>query len=358
MKVNSRDFLGRLKADGVPEVVLLYGPEQALAARHAELLRRAVVAEDEEEMDAESFYGGDLDLGRFLSACNAFPFFARRRAVLLKEAEQLSAVAKEAVLSYINAPAKTALLVILAGPLDAKQSLRKKCELHKQAWAIPHFALEGRELLAWIRTQLHEVGFAADQDAVTLLGERLAGDTRNAASEIEKLTLFLGQRRQVTLDDVLESVGESSVQSGFALADAVFAGQVESALTILDQLLAGGEEPLLLLGLLAQRVRRFIQGRHLLDNGASLDEVATKLQVFWKEKGAFFAQVRQIPPRRVASGLMRCPEADQELKTGGVPALVMERLVMGLAQGVRGGHASVSAPAAAVAAPRRFQWPQ
>lgn len=357
MKLNSREFVARLQKEGPPSAVLLYGPEQGLAARHAALLRRAVVAEDEEEMDAENFYGGDLDLGRFLSACNAFPFFARRRAIVLKDADQLSTANRDGVLAYLKAPSPTSVLVILAGPLEAKQGLRKTFETHKVAWCIPHFALEGRELLLWIRMQLQNAGFAVEQDAVTLLAQRLEGDARNAESEIEKLMLFMGERRRVELEDVLASVGESRVQNGFALASALLTGRVETALLILDQLLESGEEPLLLLGLIAQRLRRLIQGAHMLQQGNEPETVATKLQIFWKEKAEFFSLANGISTRRLANGLMRCQEADQELKSGGVPRRVMERLVMGLAQGVKARPTSAFSPSRTAAAPQRFPPP-
>ncbi|MBF0438632.1 MAG: DNA polymerase III subunit delta [Magnetococcales bacterium] len=352
MKLSSRDFSLRLQKEAPPAAILFYGQEQGLASRQAALVRRAVLKEDEEEMDAETFHGGDLDLGRFLSGCNAFPFFARRRAVLLKEAEQLSVPARDALLAYLKSPSPRSVLVVLAAPLEAKHLLRKGFETHATAWCVPCYPLEGRELLVWIRTRLRDAGFAVEEDAVTLLGERLEGDARNAEAELEKLVLFLGERRRVTLDDVLESIGGSGMQNGFALAAAVFAGRVDAALAILDPLLEGGEEPLALLGLLTQRLRRLIQGAHLLASGDDPEIVATRLQIFWKEKGEFFAQARGIAPRRLANGLMRCQEADQELKSGGVPGRVMERLVMGLAQGVSGRQASGFAPSRTAAEPR------
>ncbi|MEO5332268.1 MAG: DNA polymerase III subunit delta [Magnetococcus sp. YQC-5] len=358
MKLNSRDLPGRLQKDGVPPAVLLYGQELGVAARHAVLLRRAVLSESDEEMDAETFHGGDLDLGRFLSACNAFPFLARRRALLLKDADQLAPPARDAILKYLNAPSKTSVLVILAGPLEAKHLLRKGFEAHKTAWCVPYFPLEGRELQLWITTSLQGAGFTVEQDAVTLLGERLEGDARNAEGELEKLMQFLGARRRVTLDDVLASVGESRQYSSFALAAAVFNGRVDTALTILDQLLDAGEEPLALLGLLLQRLRRLIEAAHRMAQGEDQETIAGKMQVFWKEKADFFSQVQRISSRRMANGLLRCQEADQELKSSGnEPRRIMERLVIGLAQGMRGGLASASASSRAAGEPRRYPGP-
>ncbi len=335
MKLTTRDFSMRLKQDGPPPALLFYGQDQGLAARHAVQVRRAVLSVEDEEMDAESHHGPDLDVGRFVSGCNAYPFFAGRRFVLLKEADQMAAPARDAVLNQLKSLSKSSVLVVLAGPLDTKSPLRKAFEAHKSAWCIPCYPLEGRELMSWIRTALRDAGFAVDDDAVTMLAERLEGDVRNAESELEKLSLFLGDRRRVTLDDVLESVGASGTQNGFALASAALSGRPAPALTILDGLLEGGEEPLALLGLLTQRLRRLIQGAAMLDKGQNPEAVAAALQVFWKEKNEFFAQARGLSSRHLANALLRCQEADRELKSGGEPRRVMERLVMGLSRGTR-----------------------
>ncbi|MBF0273177.1 MAG: DNA polymerase III subunit delta [Magnetococcales bacterium] len=357
MKLNARDVPQRLKQEGPPPVLLLYGQEQGLAARQAALVRRAVLSVEDEDMDAESHHGADLDVGRFLSGCNAFPFLAARRFVLLKDADQLAPPAREALLRYLKSPSKSSVLVVLAGPLEAKSPLRKAFEFHKLAWCVPCYPLEGRELVGWIRTTLREAGFSADDDAVLLLAERLEGDARNAESEMEKLYLFLGDRRRIALEDVYESVGGSGSQNGFTLAAAVFAGRVGPALTILDGLLESGDEPLALLGLLTQRLRRLIQGAAMLDKGDNPDAVATALQVFWKEKAEFFTQVRVLSSRRLANALLRCQEADRSLKSGGEPRRVMERLVMGLSRLLSADPASGGVSARNPPAPRQSPWP-
>lgn len=355
MKLTSRELPSRLQQGPLPEAMLLYGQEQGVAASHALLARRAVLSAEDEEMDFETHHGADLDVGRFLSGCNAFPFFAKRRCVLLKDADQLTAPGRESLLRYLKSPASGAVLVVLAGALDARSPLRKAFEAHKSAWCIPYYPLEGRELIGWIHVALRERGHAADDEAIRLLAERLEGDARNAASEIEKLTLYVGTGRRITVEDVLESVGGSGSQNAFALTSALFSGRAGQALTILDGLLEAGEEPLALLAILLQRLRRLIQGVALLEKGETPEAVIASLQVFWKEKGEFIAQTRQFSARRLANALLRCQEADRDLKSGGEPRRVMERLVMGLAGSAN--PASGGPGARTAAAPRRSPWP-
>ncbi|MBF0296496.1 MAG: DNA polymerase III subunit delta [Magnetococcales bacterium] len=356
MKLTARDFSARLKREGPPTMALLYGPESGLVARHAALLRRSVVSAEDEEMDAENLHGADLDVTRLLAACNAFPFFARRRSVELREGDQLNAAARKAVLGYLASPSQSSLLTVLAGPLEVRHPLRKAFEEHKSAWCVPHFPLEGRELHAWLKERLREAGFAVEADAIPALAERLEGDARNAESELEKLMLFLGDRRRVTLEDVLASVGESGTRSGFALAEAVLGGRVEQALPILDHLLEAGEEPLALLGLLTQRLRRLAQGMHALRQGEDPESIATRLQVFWKEKNDFFARMRSTSPRWLANALLRCQEADRELKSSGSEQRIMERLVIGLAHKTSGRPASSGAMPPGAGPPPTGRW--
>lgn len=361
MKLKSYELTARLASlrspkTAPPAAILLFGQDQGLITEAALALRQATFQEADADFDLETFFGGDLNGERFISSCRSHPFFAARRLVILKDADQLSASATLTVLQYLKRPNGSTLLLVLANNLDAKNGLRKGFEQGENSWAIPFYALEGRDLQRWLSMQLQQEGFQVEQDALHYLCEHLAGDTRNSRQELDKLMLFMGDSRSVQLEDVLAMVGETTTHSGFGLAAAITAGQLQEGLTILEKLLESGEEPIALLGVISQRLRRLGLCSEQLAQGKDPRTVATQLQIFWKEQAQFFEQSQTIPARKLADALLYCLDADRQLKGGSsvgplAAAQVMERLVMRLASRLGGRRPTALYPAPASVRP-------
>ncbi len=306
--------------------------------RESQTIRRMVLGDGSEDgFDCESFLGGELDEERFLAACHAFPFFSAKRLVLLKDVDKLAVGMRKTVTDYLKKPTLSTVLLILGGNLPANHTIRAACDYDKKYWSVAYYPLDAANLKTWLHQYLTQAGFTVEADALRFLASRLDGDTLSAEAEMEKLILFMGKERQIGLDDCLAMVGETRVHSGFGLMDALFAGRKQEAMAILDRLLKADEEPLQLLGLVTNRLRRFVRARAMLQAGENQQTVAKTLNVFWKENDSFFAQCRQWREESLAQGLLDCLEADIALKSGGDHERVLGGLVMRLV--VRGPNA-------------------
>ncbi len=331
MKMKATEISSGLKKPPLPPAILLYGQEQGLIAKQVEQLQKLVIKDESAaDFDAETFFAENLDEERFINACQGFPFLSKTK-FLLKEADKIANDAKKTLLNYLKKPSASTLLVVQSANLEAKNTLRKGFETSKTAWIIPYYPLEGNKLGAWIQQYLQKNGYKVDRDALQHLSQRLNGDTSAAASELDKLQLFVGENRQITLKEVFAVVGETVQHSVFGLASAISKGETKKALHILDRLLDGGEEPLAMIGVITLRMRRIIQGQALLNEGENPKSISRKLQIFWKEEGEFLAQCRIMKTATLANGLLDCLEADKALKSGGgSPARIMGGLIMRL----------------------------
>ncbi|MBF0171969.1 MAG: DNA polymerase III subunit delta [Magnetococcales bacterium] len=332
MKVKQNDIAGLRQRGTLPPCILLYGQDQGMIQRESQLIRQQVLGEGTEEgFDHESFIAEALDEERFLTACRAFPFFSEKRLVTLKEIDKLPAGSRKTVIDYLGKPSPSTVLLILGGNLPVTHPVRKQCEQDKRHWAVAYFPLDPSNLRTWLRNHLARAGYEVEADALRFLAGRLDGDTLSAEAEMEKLMLFMGNARRIGLDECLAMVGETRVHSGFGLMEALFSGHVGQAMAILDRVLAAGDEPLQLLGLLISRLRRLIQARAMLAAGEEPQAVARKLNIFWKENDAFFAQCRQIREPQLAQGLLDCLEADSALKSDGETERVLGGLILRIA---------------------------
>ncbi|MEO5377289.1 MAG: DNA polymerase III subunit delta [Magnetococcus sp. DMHC-6] len=333
MKLKSQEVPSLLQKSGPPPAALLYGQEQGIIRELTTLFTKTVLknSQDNADFDVETFFGADLQEERFLTACQSPPFMGEKRLIILREAEKLDLHTQKSVLGYLDHFSPSTVFLAIAGPLESQHLLRKKFENSPSAWCVPFYTLEGNQLGNWLKSQLAQSGFSIAPPAVALLCQRLEGNSEAAFQELEKLKLFMGEQRKISLQEVLAVVGETMILNPFTLADSVTEGQAQQAITLLQKLLEADEEPLALLAILAQRLRRLAKGQQLLDKREEQKKIAIILKIFWKEESTFFNQCRRLSPARLADGLLECLEADKELKGGLLPAwMVMERLVIRL----------------------------
>jgi DNA polymerase III subunit delta len=85
------------------------------------------------------------------------------------------------------------------------------------------------------RQQLRELRKEIDDDALAALVTNVGPNSRQLASEIEKLGLYVGERPRVTVKDVELVVTRNKLAKSFALADAVGARDFGKLLKTLDQ---------------------------------------------------------------------------------------------------------------------------
>ena len=101
------------------------------------------------------------------------------------------------------------------------------------------------DALRWITAESERNGVRFDPDAARELADALGADMMLIASEWNKLVLYAGEKRQVTLGDVETMVLAAKQRSLYELTDAISAKDTPRALVLLQGLLNasdGGED--------------------------------------------------------------------------------------------------------------------
>ncbi|MEI7436502.1 MAG: DNA polymerase III subunit delta [bacterium] len=161
-------------------------------------------------------------------------------------------------------------LVISSGKLDRRSRFYKVCEARGAALAFNPPALSkeaAMDLTTRARTLLEQAGVAADAAVVQLLVARTGTDTRQMASEIDKLALYVGDAKRATLDDVRAIVGLAREAPAWDLSDAVGQKDLPRAIALERQLLYQKESPIRLIGMLVRHLRELSLVREALDQG-------------------------------------------------------------------------------------------
>ena len=136
-------------------------------------------------------------------------------------------------------------------------------------------------------------------DAARLLTELVDPEMGVLDQELLKLSIAVGAKAKIEYPDVERFVGHSHTQDIWKIFDAIGAGNVKSALAIIDRLFDQGEEPLRILGAMTWQLRKLAQATRLTTQGMSLGAAAAKAGVPPFKLRDAETQVRHLGRRRL-----------------------------------------------------------
>ncbi len=310
--------MNRIDRGQAAPVYVLYGPEVLLKERFVQTLLTRLLPPGLRDLNLEVLHGDATDPGDLAARCLTLPALAPRRVVLVRGAERLPASAWPALGTALTPPPESAcLLLLLATERDRLEGPPKRfAESVPGAVAMAFAPLREGEARTWLREEARRLGKRLTPEAAGLLVSLLGPETQRLAAELEKLTLFIGEAEQIEAGTVEALVGEERVRRIFELADAVASRDLEAALHLSRRLLALGESPLALLGMLARQLRLLLRAQESLVAGKRGADLARELGLQPFLGPRLEAQARQVSPAWVEGGLKRLARLDAELKGG------------------------------------------
>lgn len=327
---------------------IFHGDDEFSRAEELARLRARLAQEDPGMADLNTTIldGRGLTFGELRHVCDAIPFMASRRLVIVHgllsrltagqetggsaEPGWRRAYLKDLTGYLPNLPPTTRLVFVEEKSLPASHSIlklaRKECV---REFRRPR---EG-DLPGWIQNRARARGGTLSSEAVTLLAALVGNDLRLLDQEIEKLLLY-ADGRQVTGQDVQALVSLARQASIFDLVDCVGRRQTDRALRLLHRLLDEGEAPLYLLTMLARQVRILLQVSELRSQGVPPGEMAGRLKLHPYVAEKALAQAQNFSLAQLEAAHQRLVEADWTIKTGkSEEVLALDMLVVALTGG-------------------------
>ena len=158
-----------------------------------------------------------------------------------------------AIEQYCKDPNPDAVLIFVADHISIPADVRRMDMNDKDRYqrireslgqycAIVELArVEEGEAVRWLTDYCSTQKVKIDADAARELVDALGGDMMMISNELEKLTLYVGEKRLITLGDVETMVLAAKQRSLYELTDAISAKDRVRALEMLDAILTTGE---------------------------------------------------------------------------------------------------------------------
>ena len=252
-------FLSELQSRKLRPAYVLVGDEAFFRKRCRDAILEHLVAPDSRDFSVFEFDLGEtslsevLDRARTPSLMAPFQvFFVRGVKTLFgrgRSNEKKSAPSK----SIAKIPIPTRSLVFVADhisiPADARRmEMTDKDRYQKIREDLGPFCgivelsrVEEGEAVRWIGEYCATRGVKIDPDGARELVDALGGNMMMVSNELEKLILYVGEKKKITLGDVETMVLAAKQRSLYELTDAISAKDRVRALSILDALMSTGD---------------------------------------------------------------------------------------------------------------------
>jgi DNA polymerase-3 subunit delta len=302
---------------GPAPVTLLWGEDEFLL-REAALQLFEPADLHPTEVDASEWRGGELiDL--------ATPsLWGERRGLLLSGSQHLSDSGVSELKAYLEAPAPEAVCVLTLVTRGKLPALARSVQ--QAGGQAREVALRRQDIPKWVLERAARRGAKLTPPGATALIATLGEDPATLDQAVEQLAGAFPQTslgpEQVRAQ--FEGLGEQRV---WDLCDRAFTGRTSDALVVLRSLLDARDDPLLILGGIASRLRDLLRVQSLPDRLSSSEAAAAAgLRFDWQLR-RYREQARRYSPEELAGLHARVVESDRALKGGAAGDVVLAGLV-------------------------------
>lgn len=306
--------------DPAVRAMLVYGPDSGLVRERMDALTKTVSKDPGDPFLVAEIIGSALrnDPALLADEAAAIALMGGRRVVRIRDAADSQATAFK--MFFEDFPGD-ALVLAQGGDLSPRSALRKLFESEDAAIALPCYADDAQSLDAVIQDTLKQDNVSITPGALAFLQANLGTDRGQTRSELRKLALYAGDDGQVSLDDAMACVGDSSALTLDTLIYAAAGGDAPGVDRALARSYQEGVNPVTILRAVGRHMLRLQLVRAQVDSGKRAEDAMKSLRppVFFKMKGPFSRQVGLWRSAAISRALTLILDAETQCKETGMP---------------------------------------
>jgi DNA polymerase-3 subunit delta len=328
----------------VPTFYVLHGTDEFTCAETLADFKRRLGPPDTVDLNTTLLDGRGLTLAELRHACDAIPFLAEKRLVVVRglltrlaprKGQEPSAAEKEylaALTDYLShLPETTRLVFVEEKPLPARHPIVQLAQREERGYVKRFDPPDAKALTRWIAERARKHGGEMEPQAAQQLAAVIGADLRLLDQEIAKLVTYVNAERSVTAADVDAVVPYVQAAVVFDLVDALGRRDGRTAAQTLHRLLDAGEHPLGLLAMIVRQFRLLIQVKELKAKGVSPQEIAQTLGIHPFPARKLYSQATHFTAAQLETVYRHLLDTDVAIKSGEIEAEVaLDLLVAGL----------------------------
>jgi len=346
----------------IPPVIFIFGEEEFLIEEAIEKILKPILTEGKDEFNLDVFDGEvNTDLAAIIDVASTFPFMSGRRVVVVKNFNKFfqgtrskKIDANHPLVRYIESPPETTIFVIqssedslngisndLANPKNQAKA-EKKISGAKFPYNLLLTKIEWLEfpkvwdnaLPSWLMNRAKEKGRKMGREAADLLIAHINPNLRDLANELEKLIIFAGDDKEISIDHVSKLVGVSKNFNVFELQKAVGERSSGRSIEIVENMLRNERNEVLITSMLTRYFIALAKIKDLESTITNKYELASRTGINSFFLNEYINSARKYSPEDIDNAFIELAKADLGIKsTTASTTLIIQKCVVRIIEG-------------------------
>ena len=313
-------------------IYLLYGKEELLIQKEIDNIKKENELND---LDVNEYELDTVSLKEALEDAETISFFHDKKAVILNHCTFLTGTTKKGSIEqpialleeYIKQPNPSTILilVVFSEKLDERKKIVKMLKKEVIVKELNQVANQEQ----FVKDLFH--GYQISRDDLNLFQKKVGNHLELLEQEAEKLKMASFQEKTITTELIQDITIQTIDLDIFGLIEAIVLKQKEKAMMMLDEMIKRGEEPLMILIMLANQFRIIYQAKELYQKGYTEKNIASMLSIHPFRIKKALEKGRMFSSEILLSYIKQLAELDYQIKNGGInKRMGLELFLLGL----------------------------
>jgi DNA polymerase III subunit delta len=362
------ELIQEISKGKIERFYFLHGSEKVYQRQVVQALTQQLITEDNRDFNLTVFNGEKSPVCQWLDSAKTIPFMGGTKLVVVENMKDKIEVQEEdqfkknineslqesdsnesaqdtkinykisreqdiqALIDYAKNPLERVCLVITADKVDGRKKLLKKLAAEKGSFSCE--APKEYTLVPWAINLAKEQGYSMSKDVAEALVGRVGARPGVLVKELEKTLLYAGKKKNITMQDVSEVVGETKLEDVFSLTKALAEKNVDKALKLLRNQLSHKGDPIQILGAISWQFRMIWEAKSYQAQGIHSGEIAKKMGAHPFAVQKALQYTRKFSNQQLRNCYSELVQADRRLKTTSNQEGTMETLIINLSQAI------------------------
>jgi len=338
---------GNAVQDGLPAPgYFFFGGEMYLAEVFVRDLQARLIPPDVPDFHLDVFHLDETRWADLLDTARTMPFFFSPWRIVIvrfpekagesdrgpeKEMKLVPAADMKLLKAYFaSPPSRTVMTIIYPGRVKKGHALVRFFSSLRGVVPREVKPLKDGDVGRWLEAKARSLGKAVTPDASKRLLEIVGSDLRLMDNEVEKLAVYVGEKKIIDIDDVNQATAWVREFNPFELDNSLEKADLRECLLVLDNLFKAGEKPEQILFRFVSYLRSILLARTRLedktaDKKAIFKEIYPYIsesfgELYQKKFAALFAMAEGMSRAEFAGLLASLERVDVMIKSSDVPA--------------------------------------
>ena len=314
----------------IGNLYLLYGEESYLVRHYASTIEKTALSQDPDIL--KDVIEGSTPINEIITAVMTLPFLASKKLVYVKYSSLFHSGRKndsEALAEFLseNSIPEETVLVFIESEVDKRLRPFKKAQEFGRV--IECSGQSTHDLIKWITRSMKDRGKIISRPDASSLLTTCGNEMENLFTEIEKLSSYLGDRKDVTTADIRAICTPTLESRIFSLTKAMGEGNIPQALKEYNTMLSLRESPIMILTMIIRQLRIILLVKCGTEKRMQRQQIAKDVGIRDFMISEALSHAGRFTKEQLIDSLQLCMETDIKIKSGLIsPEIGVEMLLV------------------------------